>query len=85
MTWLSRVLRRRFMRMRRGKACVEGSAAGGILEDRRGRGGCSTTRIVRSGAIYDGREGEYEGYWCHGIPHVDAIAVFPRRFIPQSR
>ena len=73
------------MRMRRGKACVEGSVAGGILEDRHDRGGCSTTRIVRLGAFYDGREGEYEGYWCHGIPRVDAIAVFPQRFIPSKQ
>ena len=47
------------MRMRRGKACVERSAADGFLEDR--RGGRSTTPIVQFvglGAIYDGRGGE---------------------------
>ena len=73
------------MRMRRGKACVEGSAADGFLEDR--RGGCSTTPIVQFvglGAIYDGREGEYEGYCCREILHVDAVAVFSRRFISSN-
>ena len=64
---------------------MEGSAADGFLEDRHGRGGCSTTRIVRLGAFYDGREGEYGGYWCHGIPHVVAIAVFPQRSIPLKQ
>ena len=66
-----------------GKACVEGSAADGICEDRRGR--CSTTRIVGSRAIYDGREGEYEGYYCREILHVDAVAGFPQRFILLKR
>ena len=65
-----------------GKACVDGSAAADeILEDR--RGGCSTTRIVELQAIYDGREGECEGYCCCEILHVDAFPVFPRRFIPR--
>ena len=69
--------------MRRGKACVEGSAADGILEDR--RGGCSTTQIVGLRAIYDRRAGEYKGYCCREILHVDGVAVFPRRFIPLKR
>ena len=66
------------------KGCVEGSAAAdGIFGDR--RGGCSTTRIVGLRAIYDVREGEYERYCRHGIAHVDAIAVFPQRFIPSKQ
>ena len=81
-----RILRRRFMRMRRGKAFVEGSAADGFLED--GRGGCSTTptvQFVGLGAIYDGREGEDEAYCCREILHVDAVVVLPRRFTPLKR
>ena len=61
---------------------MEGSAADGFLEDR--RGGCSTTRIVGLGAIYDGREGEYEDYCCREILHVDAVAVFSRGFISSN-
>ena len=66
-----------------GTACVEGNAADGICEDRRGR--CSTTPIVGLRAIYDGRERVYEGYCCCEILHADAVAGFPQRFILLKR
>ena len=62
---------------------MEGSAADGILEDR--RGGRSATRIVGLGAIYDGREGECEGYFCRVILHVDVLQGFPDILFPLKR